>query len=137
MARPLPLRPWPCADRGMGRMTRRGVLGTGAAVTAATAAAVPAIAAGERYDVAVIGAGVFGTWTAHALQRAGKRVLLVDAWGPAHARATSGGESRVTRAAYGGDEVYTRMALDSLKEWKWLSAQAGLPIFHPCGVLFF
>ena len=26
---------------------------------------------------------------------------------------------------------------NSLKEWKWLSAQAGLPVFHACGVLFF
>jgi glycine/D-amino acid oxidase-like deaminating enzyme len=28
------------------------------------------------YDVAVIGAGVFGAWTAYQLQRSDKRVLL-------------------------------------------------------------
>ncbi len=105
--------------------------------TAAAAASGTAIAASERYDVAVIGAGVFGAWTAHHLLMAGMRVLLVDAWGPAHARASSGGESRLTRAAYGPDEVYARMAWESLTQWKWLSAQAGLPIFHRCGVLFF
>ena len=33
--------------------------------------------------VAVIGAGVFGAWTAHHLQQQGHRVTLVDAWGPA------------------------------------------------------
>ena len=87
--------------------------------------------------VAVIGAGVFGAWTAHWLQAMGHRVTLVDAWGPAHSRASSGGESRLTRGAYGKDLIYTRMAFDSLADWKWLSSEAGLPIFHECGVLFF
>jgi glycine/D-amino acid oxidase-like deaminating enzyme len=87
--------------------------------------------------VAVVGAGVFGAWTATYLQRAGCRVTLIDAWGPAHARASSGGESRLTRGAYGKDAIYTRMARDSLEEWKTLSADAGLPILHECGILFF
>ncbi len=91
----------------------------------------------ESWDVVVVGAGVFGVWTAWHLVRAGRRVLLVDAHGPAHARASSGGESRMTRASYGADEIYTRMALDSLDAWRWLSGRAGLPIFHPLGVLFF
>ena len=64
-------------------------------------------------------------------------MTLVDAWGPAHARASSGGESRLTRGAYGKDAIYTRTAFESLKEWKALSAVAGLPILHECGVLFF
>lgn len=89
------------------------------------------------WDVIVVGAGVFGAWTAWHLRKVGKRVLLLDAAGPAHARASSGGESRLTRGSYGADEVYTRLALDSLPQWQWLSAEAGLPIFHPCGVLFF
>ena len=88
-------------------------------------------------SVAVVGAGVFGTWTAHHLQQAGHQVTLIDAYGPAHSRASSGGESRLTRAAYGKDEIYTRMAMDSLPQWKALSAVAGLPIFVPAGVLFF
>jgi glycine/D-amino acid oxidase-like deaminating enzyme len=87
--------------------------------------------------VAVVGAGVFGTWTAIHLQRAGHKVTLIDAWGPAHSRASSGGESRLTRGAYGKDAIYTRMAFASLPEWRALSATSGLPIFHECGVLFF
>lgn len=87
--------------------------------------------------VAVIGAGVFGAWTAHHLLCQGHRVTLIDAWGPAHSRASSGGESRLTRAAYGKDEIYTRMAMDSLPQWKALSAVSGLPIFIPAGILFF
>jgi len=90
-----------------------------------------------KSHVVVVGAGVFGSWTAVHLLRKGYRVTLVDAWGPAHSRSSSGGESRMTRGAYGKDTIYTRMALDSLPEWKALSAVSGLPIFHECGVLFF
>jgi monomeric sarcosine oxidase len=125
----------------MTKVTRRTLLLTGAG--AAGAAALPKSLAAQpigsetRADVVVVGAGVFGVWTAKRLQDAGKQVLLIDAWGPAHARASSGGESRMTRGAYGADEVYTRMALDSLPEWRALSARAGLPVFHETGVLFF
>ena len=41
------------------------------------------------YDAVVVGAGVFGAWTAWHLVRAGQRVLLVDKYGPANARASS------------------------------------------------
>jgi sarcosine oxidase len=121
-------------------MSRRTVLKAGAG--AAAAAALPKSASAQSrprrpWDVAVVGAGVFGAWTARKLQDAGKKVILIDAWGPAHARASSGGESRMTRSSYGSDEVYTRMALESLADWRALSARAGLPIFHQTGVLFF
>ena len=92
---------------------------------------------GSTAHVAVIGAGVFGAWTAHHLLRSGHRVTLVDAFGPGHSRASSGGESRLTRAAYGKDAIYSRMALDSLPQWQELNAIAGLPIFIPHGILFF
>jgi sarcosine oxidase len=87
--------------------------------------------------VVVVGAGVFGSWTAHHLQNAGHKVTLVDAWGAAHSRASSGGESRLTRAGYGKDAIYTRFASDSLPQWQALSAVSGLPILVPCGVVFF
>jgi glycine/D-amino acid oxidase-like deaminating enzyme len=119
------------------KVTRRKLLlgATGAAV----AASLPkrAIAQPGRPDVVVVGAGVFGAWTAMKLQQAGRQVTLVDAWGPGHARASSGGESRMTRAVYGPDEIYTRMAVQSLPEWRALSDRAGLPVFSACGVLFF
>nr|WP_245198241.1 FAD-dependent oxidoreductase [Sphingomonas kaistensis] len=92
---------------------------------------------GSAPRIAVLGAGVFGTWTAEQLRRRGARVSLLDAAGPAHSRASSGGESRMTRAGYGKDAIYARMAVASLTEWKKLSLLSGLPIFHPTGVLFF
>ena len=90
---------------------------------------------GER--IVVVGAGVFGSWTAQHLQNAGHHVTLIDAWGASHTRASSGGESRLTRAGYGKDAVYTRMASDSLPQWQALSAVSGLPILIPNGVVFF
>lgn len=90
-----------------------------------------------QWDAIVVGSGVFGAWTADRLLSAGQRVLLVDAWGPAHARASSGGESRLTRTAYGADTVYTEMAWHSLPHWRALSNMSGLPVFHETGVLFF
>jgi sarcosine oxidase len=120
-------------------MSRRGLLLAGAG--AASAAVLPkrarGSAPGDHWDAVVVGAGVFGAWTATRLAAAGKRVLLLDAWGPAHARASSGGEPRLTRGSYGADQVYTRMALDSLAEWRTLSTRSGLPIFHQVGILFF
>src|SRR5437762_1099306 len=83
-----------------------------------------------EFDVAVIGAGVFGAWTAWRLCRAGKRVLLLDAWGAGHSRSSSGGESRIIRMGYGADEIYTRMAMRSLEAWRQFD------IFVPCGVLW-
>ena len=121
----------------MTEVTRRTAMAAGAAAALAAKLAGPAFAASPSPDTIVIGAGAFGAFTARALQRLGQRVLLLDALGPAHARASSGGESRMTRGSYGADEVYTRMAWDSLPEWRGLSARAGLPLFHRSGVLFF
>jgi len=119
--------------------TRRDVVLGGAG--AAGLAGAPALRVSKlqrpREQVVVVGAGVFGAWTATHLQRLGKRVLLLDDWSPAHARASSGGESRMTRAAYGADEIYARMAMQSLVEWKALSARADMLLFHQTGVLFF
>ena len=61
----------------------------------------------HTFDIAVVGAGVFGAWTAYQLKRAGAEVLLVDAYGPGNSRASSGGESRIIRMGYGPDEIYT------------------------------
>src|SRR5712664_2210168 len=72
----------------------------------------------KAYDVAVVGAGVFGAWTAWHLAKRGKKVALIDAYGPANARASSGGESRIIRMGYGADELYTQWSQNSLAQWK-------------------
>ncbi len=90
----------------------------------------------KNYDAAVIGAGVFGSWTAYYLQRAGLRVALIDAYGAANSRASSGGESRIMRMGYGADEIYTRWSHRALKLWQEFFAQIGQPLFHRTGVLW-
>lgn len=122
-------------------VTRRTVTGllTGAAWTLGS---TPAAGARRRrasgtapVDVAVIGAGAFGAWTAHALRARGQRVLLVDAYGPANDRASSGGESRIIRSAYGAAAVYARMAHEALPVWQSLAARRRLRLFESTGVL--
>src|SRR5438067_12567188 len=90
------------------------------------------------YDVAVIGAGAFGAWSAHWLRRSRRKVLLLDQYGPANARASSGGESRIIRIGYGPDEIYTRMAQRSLELWLELFGRvpSGSALFHRTGVLW-
>ena len=90
----------------------------------------------DPYDVAVVGAGVFGAWTAYQLCRSGKRVVLIDAHGPGNSRASSGGESRIIRMGYGADEIYTRSARRSLQLWQELFARIDLRLFHRTGVLW-
>jgi sarcosine oxidase len=87
-------------------------------------------------DVAVIGAGVFGAWIVHELQRAGRRAILVDAYGPANSRSSSGGESRIIRMGYGVDEIYTRWSQHSLPRWQELCIRTSQPLFHRTGVLW-
>jgi sarcosine oxidase len=88
-------------------------------------------------DVAVIGSGVFGAWIAYFLGKSGVSVLLLDAYGPGNARASSGGESRIIRMGYGADEIYTRWSRRALPLWKSLFAEAGRPeLFLQTGVLW-
>lgn len=88
-------------------------------------------------DVAVIGASVFGAWTAYFLQKSGAKVALLDAYGPANSRASSGGESRIIRMGYGPDEIYTRWSLRALPLWKKIFAEAKRPeLFQKTGVLW-
>jgi sarcosine oxidase len=129
----------------MNRPTRRAMMTGLAAAPMAAAAAEPSRRSKRRrdpgarpphVDVAVIGAGVFGAWTAWHLVRAGKTVRLFDAYGAGHARSSSGGESRVIRMAYGADSIYSAMAMESLPYWQALSDGASSPILHKTGVLW-
>jgi sarcosine oxidase len=86
--------------------------------------------------VAVIGAGAFGAWCAKCAADAGHTITLVDAYGPANARASSSDHSRVIRAGYGADEIYSRWAQQSLREWQALAAATGQTLLARTGALF-
>jgi len=91
---------------------------------------------GETPDVVVVGAGVFGAWTAFHLRRRGVRTLLVDAWEPGHLRAASSGESRVIRSGYGPRQLYTHWAWQALARWKEWQEEWGVELFHRLGALW-
>jgi sarcosine oxidase len=91
----------------------------------------------QIFDVAVVGAGVFGAWTAYELRRSGAEVILIDAYGPGNSRSSSGGESRMIRMGYGPDEIYTRMAQHSLLRWRELFDNVGATrLFQSSGILW-
>lgn len=90
----------------------------------------------RSWDVIVVGSGVFGAWTAWHLAQRKQRVLLLDAFGPAHSRASSGGETRIIRMGYGADAIYTDWSLRSLEQWKQLFSASHDTLFHPTGVLW-
>jgi glycine/D-amino acid oxidase-like deaminating enzyme len=86
--------------------------------------------------VVVVGAGAFGGWTALQLVRRGARVTLVDAWGPGNVRSSSGGETRVIRAAYGTRAIYTKMATRALQLWRDHDRRFQRGFFKPTGALW-
>jgi sarcosine oxidase len=120
-----------------------GALG-GAAVLAATAAAqtpadlrpaaMPATR-GPSPEVAVVGAGAFGGWTALYLREAGHQVMLVDQYGPGNALASSGGDTRQIRAGYGEREYYTRWVLKAIERWQARQAEWQQELFFRTGQL--
>lgn len=86
--------------------------------------------------VAVIGAGVFGGWTALHLRRKGFNVSLFDPWGAGNSRSSSGGETRLMRCVYGRNSFYTQMACDSWSQWEALEMQSGKSLLAHTGNLW-
>ena len=88
--------------------------------------------------VVVVGAGVFGTWTAHHLRERRAQVTLVDAYGAGNSRSSSGDETRIVRCGYGPDAIYSQMARRSLEQWQALDARLRFQdrLWHRAGVLW-
>lgn len=95
----------------------------------------PAVVRARAPHVVVIGAGVFGGWTALHLRRRGARVTLVDAWGPGHSRASSGGETRVIRGVY-GDRVYVDLVIRAYELWRAYARRSKVPLYHRTGAIW-
>jgi glycine/D-amino acid oxidase-like deaminating enzyme len=121
---------------GIGR--RQVLRGLGAAGLGIVFGRATQVAASARpvFDVLVVGAGVIGVWTAARLHAEGRRVAVIEAQAPGHSRASSGGESRVTRCGYGDAGIYSEWAWQSLRDWQALSDRAALPLLHRLGVLW-
>src|SRR4051812_14650803 len=74
-------------------------------------------------DVAIIGAGIMGLATAHALKRAGRDVVVYEQFEQGHTRGSSHGRSRIFRLAYAEPE-WVRLAQEALTGWRELEAEA-------------
>jgi monomeric sarcosine oxidase len=90
----------------------------------------------RQIHVAVVGAGAFGGWTALTLLQRGARVTLLDAWGPANSRASSGGESRIIRGTYGPKSIYTEMTARAFRLWEQYEQKWKQRLVHRSGVLW-
>jgi glycine/D-amino acid oxidase-like deaminating enzyme len=102
----------------------------------------PAVITQKSPDIAVIGAGAFGGWTAYHLRKMGARVTLVDTWGPGNSRSTSGDETRGVRTSYGDRPhgvLWAKWANESIKRWKAWDEEFGrtmqAKVFHTTGDL--
>ncbi|MFN0101498.1 MAG: FAD-dependent oxidoreductase [Bryobacteraceae bacterium] len=89
-----------------------------------------------KYEFAVIGAGVFGAWLARALHLRGRRVVLIDQYGPANSRASSGGETRILRMGYGAKEIYTRWSWRALQLYKDFYGATDPTLIQTTGILW-
>ena len=119
-------------DRGLSR--RDFVNGVAVASGAAAALAstnAQAQGARGRPDVVVIGAGVFGVWTALLLRERGHKVTLLDAYGPGNSRSASGDESRHIRAGYGEDAIYSDWSMQSMAMWKEREVELKRRMLYP------
>ncbi len=88
-------------------------------------------------DLVVVGAGTMGAWTAYHAARAGRKTVLIDAYGAGHPRATSGDETRIIRASHGADSYYTRWARQARDAWIAFGDEWSEPVHLEVGVLWF
>lgn len=125
-----------------------GVIVAGASALGATSPRRPSPltrrlgSARQAPDVAIVGAGAFGVWTALHLRQLGAEVVLIDAWGPGNSRATSGDETRGVRSSYGdrpapNDILWCQWARESIARWiawdeEW-GQELKLRLFFPTG----
>ncbi|MCC7054608.1 MAG: FAD-dependent oxidoreductase [Gemmatimonadaceae bacterium] len=118
------------AGLGTGALLAGGLPATaGAAAGPAPATTMGAGRARASSHVIVVGAGAWGAFTALNLRRAGHRVTLVDQYGAANSRATSGDETRGIRSSYGDrtvtPELWTDWARRSIRKWREFDAEHG------------
>jgi hypothetical protein len=85
----------------------------------------------------VVGAGVFGASVARELAKRGFDVTLAEQYAPGTVRSASGGDTRLLRAAHGGEDWYTQLAWRARSLWLDLQAETGVHIWEPTGLAWF
>ncbi|MSP23598.1 MAG: FAD-dependent oxidoreductase [Myxococcales bacterium] len=85
--------------------------------------------------ILVVGAGAFGLSAALELRRRGHEVVLVDPGPLPHADAASNDVSKLIRADYGGDVLYTELMELALTRWRAQTSERPRPLFHETGLV--
>ena len=92
------------------------------------------VAAVERVEVAVVGAGLLGSAAARALAARGVPAVVLEQFGAGHNRGSSHGATRIFRLSY-PDPGYVRMAQQARAAWARLQADAGEELLVTTGGL--
>ena len=90
--------------------------------------------ASDRYDVAVVGAGLTGAAAARELTARGRSVLLLEQYAVGHDRGSSHGSSRIYRRAY-ADPYYVALTGRAGEEWDRLEDESGVKLRTQTGGL--
>lgn len=87
-------------------------------------------------DICILGAGIMGAATAYYLSKTtDKKIVLIDQYKVANDYCSSNDINRVFRYAYGKDEFYTRLAIQSHKLWQQLEQETKLQLLIPSDLL--
>ena len=85
-------------------------------------------------EVVVVGAGINGLATAHALMKRGREVLVLEQFPLGHTRGSSHGTSRIFRLAY-PEPHWVRLAQEALEGWRELEREGGQQLLELHGLI--
>ena len=90
----------------------------------------------QKQKIIIIGAGIVGLATAyHLLKQVMQNVIVLEQATVGHARAASGGLSRLLRFEYGDEAFYSEMVRLSQKRWQSLEQASKKRLYTPTGIL--
>ena len=87
------------------------------------------------YDVAIIGLGAMGSFTALELARRGASVIGFDRFSPPHEKGSHGGETRAFRTIYTEHPDYVPLMKRALEHWERVAAEGHPELLTWTGVL--
>ncbi len=87
------------------------------------------------YDIAILGLGAMGSMAAWRGASRGAKLLGIEQFGPAHARGSSHGGSRIFRKTLFEGPAYIPLVERADQLWRQLSREAGVTLFQQSGGL--
>ncbi len=89
-----------------------------------------------KTDVLVLGGGIMGLAAAYNIGKAGDlEVVVLDRYGVGNELCSSNDVNRVFRYSYGNDQLYTRMAVESLRLWREIEQESKQELLVQAGLL--